>query len=169
LGAAAFFLWTGWYRGRSLPDPSELQPATEQQQILTAIAINRLRAVFSSAACQSIYDEASQAFRSQTELDWLYQCNQLREHLREWQRFDIESTTTYGAPKQFVWVEGSAVFAKASPQLSITWLMDEGGIQLESLSLRESGTWKRIPEVQPGFLMDPPPPLASTHLPGWYN
>ena len=159
MGAAALLLWAGWYEGRSVPDASEEQPATKEQRMLTAAALNRLRAVFSAGACQSIYDDAGQHFRSQTEVDWLYECDRLRENLGAWQRFDIQSTTTYGTPRQFVLVEGLAGFAKVSRRLAVTWRMDKGGVQLESLSLQENGTWRRIPE-QPGLLLDPPPPLG---------
>ncbi len=147
----------------SRSDASELQAATEQQKILTAAAVDRLRAVFSSGACQSIYDEAGQHFRSQTEVDWLYECNRLRANLGVWQRFDIHSTETYGAPERFIWVEGSAVFAKADPRLGLTWRMDKGSLQIESLCFEENGTWTEIP-VRPGLLMDPPP--RSAYSPG---
>jgi len=139
VGAAALLLWTGWYEGRSVPHACEEQPATKEQQILTAAAVDRLRAVFSSGACQSIYDEAGQHFHSQTEVDWLYECDRLRENLGAWQGFDIQSTTTYGTPRQFVLVEGLAVFAKASRRFAVTWLMDGGGPQLDSLSLQDHG------------------------------
>jgi hypothetical protein len=159
IAAAALLLWTGWPPKRCSPGPSEERPATEQQKILSAAAVNRLRTVFSAGACQSIYDEASQHFRSQTELDWLYECDRLRANLGSWQRFDVQSITMYGEPRQFVLIDGSAVFAKTRSQLLITWRMEKGGVQLESLSLEENGTVRRIPE-QPGLLLDPPPPLG---------
>jgi hypothetical protein len=64
LGAAALLLWIGWCRERRVPDASELRPATEQQRVLTAAAVDRLRAMFSAGACQSIYEKADQHFRS---------------------------------------------------------------------------------------------------------
>ena len=96
LGAAALLLWVGWSRERRVPDTSELQAPAEQQKVLTAAAVDRLRAVFSAGACQSIYDKADQHFRSQTEVDWLYECNRLRDNLGIWHRFDIHSTEAYG-------------------------------------------------------------------------
>jgi hypothetical protein len=152
-------LWIGWCGERRVPNASELQPATEQQKALTAAAVDRLRAIFSSGACQAIYDEAGQQFRSQTEVDWLYECNRLRDNLGIWQRFAIHSTEVYGTPKRFILVEGSAVFAKTDRRLGLTWRMDKGSLQLESLSLEENGTWREIPALH-GLLMDPPPPSA---------
>jgi hypothetical protein len=157
LGAATVLLWTGCGCGRDTPEAFEERPATEQQRVLTANALNKLRVVFSAGACQSIYDNASQYFRSQTEVDWLYQCNRLRQSLGAWQSFQIRSTTTYRAPEQFVLVEGSAIFAKASRQFGVTWLQDTGGARLYLLSLEENGQWKQIPPLTPGLIMDPPP------------
>jgi hypothetical protein len=157
LGAAVILLWLGYDRERGVREALEERPATEKQRVLTANALNKLRVVFSAGACQSIYDDASQYFRSQTEVDWLYQCNQLRDSLGAWQGFQIRSTTTYGAPKQFVLVEGSAAFAKASRHFGATWLPDTAGARLYSLSLEEDGKWKQIPPVTPGLFMDPPP------------
>jgi hypothetical protein len=90
---------------------SELQPATGQQKILTAKAIEGLRAVFSAGACQSIYDDAAKPFRSQTEADWLYQCNRLLKTLGEWRSFSVRSLETYQSSpanrnsSQFLWLK----------------------------------------------------------------
>jgi hypothetical protein len=152
-------LWIGWCRERRVPDASELQAPTEQQKVLTAAAVDRLRAVFSAGARQSIYEKADRHFRSQTEVDWLYECNRLRDNLGIWQRFNIHSTEAYGTSKRFILLEGSAVFAKMERRLGLTWRMGKGSLQLESLSFEENGTWREIP-VRPGLLMDPPPPSA---------
>jgi hypothetical protein len=157
LGAAAVLLWTGCGRGRSVSEASEEQPATEQQKILMAAAINKLRNAFSAGACQSIYDEAVRPFHSQTEVDWLYECNQLRESLGTWRRFEVQSTMSYGPSKQIVLVEGSAEFAKTNRGLGITWLFDGGAPKLFFLSLEEHGRWREIPPLTPGLFMDPPP------------
>jgi hypothetical protein len=69
-------LWLGYDRERGVREALDERPATEQQRVLTANALNKLRVVFSAGACQSIYDGASPYFRSQTAVDWLHQCNQ---------------------------------------------------------------------------------------------
>jgi len=68
------------------------------------------------------------AFRSQTEVDWLYECNRLRDNLGIWQRFNIHSTEAYGTSKRFILVEGSAVFAKMERRLGLTWRMGKGSL-----------------------------------------
>ncbi len=160
VGAAAAFLCTESCTRR---DVSELHPATEQQTILTAKAIDRLRLVFSAGACQSIYDDAARPFRSQTEEDWLYQCNRLRNALGEWRSFTFRSLETYqNSPvgrgsNEFLLVEGSAQFAKTTRTIGMTWTLNAGIVKLASLALEDHGEWIRIPSAGGGH-MDPPPP-----------
>ena len=60
LGAAALLLWVGWSRERRVPDTSKLQASAEQQKVLTAAAVDWLRAAF--GAGQSIYEKVDRLF-----------------------------------------------------------------------------------------------------------
>jgi hypothetical protein len=161
LGAATALLWCGSCARR---DVSDLQPATEQQKILAAKAIEQLRVVFSAGACQSIYDNAAKAFRSQTEEDWLYQCDRLRKTLGEWRSFSVRSLETYQSTpakrnsNQLLLIEVSAQFSKTTRTLGMTWTLNADAMQLTSLTLEERGEWIQIP-ARGGKLTDPPPPF----------
>ncbi len=53
-------------------------------------AVERLRQALNRGQCQAIYEEASEPFRRLESLDdWMADCAQIRNSLREWRSFSV--------------------------------------------------------------------------------
>ena len=121
----------------------------------------QLRKQWNNGACEAAYNGASASFRSQSLLDWLSQCEHLREKLGVWQSFvSQEATTCGGSVRSTVCLDGVALFGGNRYDVIIGWIVENRQPRLFYLSLAQNE--KAIETMPPPsqHLLDPP--LLST-------
>jgi hypothetical protein len=133
-------------------------PLSDAQKAVVIAATNHLQDQLNRGACQSIYDESSTGFHSQTPKDWLRECTMLQSELGAWNSFQPKYTDGNGERVLVVLVYGQAEFEKEKQQVEINWILNEKGAQLLMLGLRrrDDEQWIQIPP-RPGRSIDPPP------------
>ena len=142
--------------GCGTPVQTRKLPVTDQQRVLAVTSASALRDQFNASACQAVYGDATQGFRSQREKDWLANCEQLRTNLGTWHSFTIQSTGRCGFPDKIVCVDGLAAFEKATRSIELSWLIDNGRAKLMWIILSDKGEEQIFPGGDSRRLADPP-------------
>ncbi len=115
------------------------------QRKLAMASADRLREELNRGACQTIYDEADSVFRSsQIPLDWLAQCEYMRNQLGKWRSFNSQMREKFGIPLTIV-ASGPAVFSSGNYQVEVIWHLNGGRAELFSLSLEGNGRHLKVP------------------------
>jgi hypothetical protein len=92
-----------------------------EKETVAASSILQLREMFDKGECSSVYAGADPAFRSQSEENWVRQCEQLRHDLGSWQSFQKNGAEQELADPRFRLVSGEAVFANGTYHLEMYW------------------------------------------------
>jgi hypothetical protein len=92
-----------------------------EKETIAASAILELRQMFNKGECASVYAEADPAFRSQSEKNWVSQCEQLRHDLGAWQSFRGKGAEQGLVDPRLRLVTGEAVFASGAYHLEMLW------------------------------------------------
>jgi hypothetical protein len=108
----------------------------------------KLRVVFNSpGGCEAIFKGAALRFRSFPEDLWLADCARFQSDLGPWLSLDRQSMDRCGMPEVVVCVIGDGTFAKGNRVLSLTWFLDAGRAQLQSISWLEGTERISFPPV----------------------
>jgi hypothetical protein len=113
-------------------------------RVLAIDAVGRLREAFNQGACESIYGDASDAFRQLEIRDyWINECPYLRERLGLWTSFrPLVSETKAGFQ---AYLEGTALFATGQYHMRSTWNLENGRARLFRFELKGADRIIAIP------------------------
>jgi hypothetical protein len=112
---------------------------------MAASAIVQLREMFDRGDCTSIYAAADPAFRSQSEENWVRQCERLRHDLGAWWSFQRGAEQESVDPRLRL-VSGEATFENGTYHLEMLWNVNVAPPRLCYLQL---GTNPNIITVPP--------------------
>ena len=143
--AFCLLLVTACTRDDELPGPVPDGVRTR----LAAEGLDSLREALNRGECESIYDNASDAFRQlEVREVWRTRCEDLRSRMGRWASFTVQSTDT--ERNILLHAGGAALFANGTCDLQSTWSIESGRPRLFMLRLQGSG-----PE---GYMLVVPPP-----------
>ena len=141
-----------------VPDGVRTRLATE--------GLDSLREALNRGECESIYDNASDAFRQLEYREvWRNRCEDLRGRMGRWASFTVQATDT--ERNILLHAGGTALFANGACDLQSTWSIDSGRPRLFMLRLQgpgPDGYMLAVPLLDlphPRGPVDPPPKLPA--------
>jgi len=154
-----FLVWAGCARTHRV---EAFPPVDRVQRVSVLEASTELRETFNGdRACESIYEEAAERFRTYPKEGWLKECEQLRDDMGSWQDFGARSIARCELPDVVVCLDGDAGFVKGDRILELAWSLEGSRARLLSIAWQDGRQWIRIPPFPDRHQDTPPVPGKS--------
>src|SRR5690349_11091181 len=108
----------------------------EDDGIVAAEKMERIRADFNNGQCRSIYDSASIQFQHVGSDAWLKKCEDLRHRAGLWQSYKISDKRHLGSTLDALTVDAKAIFDRGPAEMRVSFYTAMGRVALLQLAVR---------------------------------
>ena len=131
----------------------EFREATAEEKKAAIAAVEKLTAAFQSGSCQTIYDQASEAFRKlEPQRDWERVCGELNGQVTAWRVGD----QSFEVAENIVYVDLQAALSDGRSIRFAFQIDQSGAAKLFHFAFGQGNQWVNIPERPGTHFQDPP-------------